>query len=183
MKRILFLTICLGLLLSACKPGEEGKGEREYDLYFRPDDYTSGAALCPQRVEIPADQPQEEALLTALLEEPARQNLRTPFPPGVELHSWTLDKEGILHVNLSEEYGGLSGMDLTLADYSIALTLCQLDTVKGVSITVETNIIPFRYHQLLRPEDVFLTLPEVQKKGEGPTVSLERKKQPCKILR
>lgn len=165
MKRILFLTIFLGLLLSACQPGEEGKGEREYDLYFRPDDYTSGAALCPQRVAIPADQPEEEALLTALLEEPAKKNLHAPFPQGVELHSWTLDEEGILHVNLSEEYGGLSGMDLTLADYSITLTLCQLEAVKGVSITVENNSIPFRYHQILRPEDILLTLPDTQKKN------------------
>jgi len=162
MKRRSILLLLLLLLLTACgqTPAASTGQPSGRVLYFQPDSYAAGAALVPQAVELPPDTPEEEALITALLSGPVEKGLLSPFPKGVSLRSWSM-QEDILHVNLSEEYGSLSGMDLTLADYAIALTLCQLDGVEGVTITVENDPMPFRYRQILRPQDVLLTdLPE-----------------------
>ena len=74
--------------------------------------------------------------MAALLSGPQSAELRSPFPSGVRLRSWRLE-EGVLRLDLSEAYGGLSGVDLTIADYCIVLTLCQVEGVEAVDITVE----------------------------------------------
>lgn len=154
MKRICLGVLCLLLALAACGAPEE---EGEYSLYFLPTSYAAGPALTAQAFSPDPDRPVEEALIAALLSGPEDKALLTsPFPGGVSLRSWSV-REGLMHINLSEQYGGLSGMALTLADYSIALTLCQLPHVEGVSITVENDPMPFRYRQVLTAEDVILT--------------------------
>ena len=55
-----------------------------------------------------------------------------------------------VNINIST----LSGIDLILADYSIVLTLTQLEEVEAVMITVEGQVISYRDHQRLTPEDV-----------------------------
>ncbi len=162
MKRLSALLLALLAVLVACgqTPATPSGQSTDYALYFQPDSYTAGAALVPQAVQLPPDISKAEALITALLAGPTEKGLLSPFPNGVTLRSWSL-QEGLIHVNLSEEYGGLSGMDLTLADYAIVLTLCQLEEVEGVTITVENDLMPFRYRQTLYPQDVLLTdLPE-----------------------
>ena len=47
-------------------------------------------------------------------------------------------------MDLSEGYNGLSGIDLTLADSCIVLTLTQLEEVDRVYLTVEGEQRPFR---------------------------------------
>ena len=96
------------------------------------------------------------ALLLALLSQPEQAGLSSPFPAGVRLLDWTLE-EGRLHLDLSEQYNGLSGVNLTLADCCIALTFCQLEGVEAVYVTVEGHEIPYRQSQLLRGEDVLLS--------------------------
>ena len=51
---------------------------------------------------------------------------------------------GLLTVDFSSTYGTLSGIDLTLADYSVVLTLTQLEEVETVMITVggESALLP-----------------------------------------
>ena len=66
------------------------------------------------------------ALVDALLSPPETQGLASPFPEGVRLLSWEVE-EGRLHLDLSEQYGGLSGVDLTVADACLTLTLCQVE--------------------------------------------------------
>lgn len=49
-----------------------------------------------------------------------------------------------MSVDLSEAYSGLAGVELSLADGCIVLTLCQLEGVEEVYITVEGRPRPFR---------------------------------------
>ena len=59
----------------------------------------------------------------------------------MSLRSWTLNN-GLLTVDFSSTYGTLSGIDLTLADYSVVLTLTQLEEVETVMITVGERCSP-----------------------------------------
>ncbi len=93
------------------------------------------------------------ALMDALLAQPEEANLGSPFPAGVQLLSWSVE-ERVLHLDLSEQYSGLSGVDLSLADCCIALTFCQLDGVDAVYVTVEGRELPYRSSQLLHGEDI-----------------------------
>ena len=163
MKRLCLLLPLLFFLLPGCKETEAGQ---VYQLYFQPASYTAGPALLPfdflpEEIQTPL----EEVLIETLLAGPEDPTLRSPFPKGVSLRSWSL-QGGLLQVNLSEQYGGLSGMALTIADHAIALTLCQLPHVDGVTIKVANDPMPFRYHQILTPDNILLTdLPE---KGSTP---------------
>ena len=96
------------------------------------------------------------ALVDALLSPPETQGLATPFPEGVRLLSWEVE-EGRLHLDLSEQYGGLSGVDLTVADACLTLTLCQVEGVESVYVTVEGREIPYRRVQQLGPDGLLLT--------------------------
>lgn len=84
-----------------------------------------------------------EGLLELLLSGPESEDLTSPFPAGVRVRSWRLDGTRVT-VDLTESYGGLAGVELTLADSCIVLTLCQLDAVEEVYLTVEGRRRPFR---------------------------------------
>lgn len=153
-KRLLSGLSALFLLLwaAACSVPEP---DPQWKLYFPAAAFDEGPALGSEALDVESP-PSQEELILALLSGPSVDTLYSPFPKGVSLRSW-YTQDGILHINLSEQYGGLSGMALTLADYSITLTLCQLPDVEGVSIIVENDPMAFRYHQILTPEDVLLT--------------------------
>ena len=63
--------------------------------------------------------------------------------------SWELRADGVLSLDLSEHYSGLSDVSLTLADYCIVLTLGQLESVEQVEITVAGRPLSYRSHQVL----------------------------------
>lgn len=155
--RILSLACALALLLSGCafqRAREESEGG--YAVYFATAASGGGPAVESERRELPAEADPAEALLAALFSGPLSETLRSPFPQGVHVLSVERDKRA-LTVDLSERYGGLSGAELTVADYCIALTLCQLPGVDAVSVTVEGEPIPFRNRQLLRTGDALLS--------------------------
>lgn len=97
------------------------------------------------------------AVLGALLAGPPEESgLTSPFPRGTSLLDWSLES-GILLVDLSRAYGDLVGVDLTLADYCITLTMTQLEGVEGVRVTVNGGELPYRDRQVFYAEDVILS--------------------------
>lgn len=82
--------------------------------------------------------------------------------------SWEVE-EGRLHLDLSEQYGGLSGVDLTVADACLTLTLCQVEGVESVYVTVEGREIPYRRVQQLGPDDCCSpTAPMCRRRSRSP---------------
>ena len=153
------------LLLASCAPAaEEPAAGEAWQLWFavRQDwnqlgwDREDASDLAPE-TRVWEHEPTAGELLTALLAGPVSEDLYTPFPRGVEVRSITVDESGTARVDLSEQYGGLAGFDLTLADYCITLTLCQLPRVETVRILVEGEVIPYRNRQRLQPGDALLT--------------------------
>ena len=96
-------------------------------------------------------------LMTALLEGPPEGSiLVSPFPEGTDLQQWKQEGKR-LTVDLSWVYGDLAGIELTLADYCITLTLTQLDGVEEVCITANGSQLPYRDRQVFTAQDVMFT--------------------------
>lgn len=103
------------------------------------------------------------ALMDGLLSGPsAESGLISTIPPGTRLLDWRLDHSGLLRLELSEEYGELTGVDLTLADYCITLTLEQIPEVEQVIITAGGDLSDRRHSQSLTADQVILTGAEEQ---------------------
>ena len=102
--------------------------------------------------------PDPETLLRALLSGPSQEDLTSPFPKGTALQgcTWDPDDPGNLLVTLSEPYSELTDVALTLADYSIVLTLSQLDGVQTVEITAPGLRAGRRSHLKLAKEEAVL---------------------------
>lgn len=153
-----FLAAAVVLALAfGCAPGQEEAGDG-LRLWFptRPAQGKLSAALgaCPYGGEdrsIPG-------LLSALLAGPPAEEteLDCVIPSGTRLLSWSLD-DRVANVELSAAYAGLVGIDLTLADYCVTLTLTQLPGVDGVRITVNGGGQGYRDRQPLYPEDALFS--------------------------
>ena len=148
------------LLLSSCSADKAGDGSA-YQVYFAaplPDgeitDPIQGPAVLWETRRLPQDADVLHGLVECLLSGPVSAGLRSPFPDGVYQVSAPTLTDGVCEVDLSEHYGGLSGADLTVADYCIALTLCQVEGVEAVSILVEGVPISYRDHQRMTAEDI-----------------------------
>ena len=148
---LLAILICLGLV-SACAEEETAPSGRL--LWFVSDQSMQEvptAALASQPYQGESSIP---ALLEALLEGPeAGSGLVSAIPSGTRLLGWSIEN-GVAYVDLSQPYGDLVGVDLTLADYSIALTLAQLEEVDGVVITVNGSYREGGDGRVLHAEDV-----------------------------
>lgn len=161
MKRILALLSSLLLLLPlcACDDGKDASAaENGYMLWFtvaRDSSRNDSAAVYREMREW-KNTPSAYELMKVLLEGPQSEDLYSPFPDNVSIRFLIRDGETVW-VDLSEEYGNLSGINLTLADYCIALTLCQLTEIENVKITVEGEPVHNRNRQTLREGDVLLS--------------------------
>lgn len=154
--KLLLAVLLLGLAFGCASPGhEEDQGLK---LWFPTDPGQDllAAALdsCPYQGEdhsIPA-------LLSALLAGPPpdETTLIPAIPAGTRVLSWSLDNR-VAHVELSAAYAERVGIDLTLADYCITLTLTQLPGVDGVRITANGGGQSYRDRQVLYPGDVLFS--------------------------
>lgn len=98
------------------------------------------------------------SLLSALLAGPPAEEtgLVPVIPAGTRVLSWSVE-DRVANVDLSAAYAELVGIDLTLADYCITLTLAQLPGVDGVRITANGGGQSYRDRQALYPEDVLFS--------------------------
>ena len=153
----LLLAALLLALASGCA-GAAQEEEQGLKLWFPTDPGQDllAAALdsCPYQGEdhsIPA-------LLSALLAGPPPDAaaLIPAAPGGTRVLSWSVDNR-VAHVELSAAYAELVGIDLTLADYCITLTLTQLPGVDGVRVTSNGGGQSYRDRQALYPGDVLFS--------------------------
>ncbi len=108
------------------------------------------------------------AVLTALpvaedapLEERAQAIVEAVLDTGgvweeIELRSVVIQGHRA-YVDLSRRYGSLTGIQLSLADYCITLSLTQLEELSSVTITAGGQELPYRTSQVLMEQDVLLS--------------------------
>lgn len=149
---ILLLIVCL---TAGCLSQREK--EMIYPVYFLSAQVGQEEVLVPEQRSLPQGSDPVEGILELLLEGPAGENLTRTIPSGVTLRGWSL-KNGLLTVDFSARYGTLSGIALTLADYSVVLTLSKLDEVQAVMITADGELLPYRDHQRLTAEDAWVVM-------------------------
>lgn len=147
MKKLMFLLAAL-LLLGSCGGMEQAEGMR---LWFPVNlDSPRHIAQAVAWKTAAVGTGTVESLVSELLSGPGEDGLSVLFPEGTRLVDWKL-KDGELSLKFSEEYSALSGADLTLADYCLVLTLCQLEQVDRVCILTGDG------ERVLSPEDVIFT--------------------------
>ncbi len=153
--RLLLAGLLLALAFGCASARQEDEGLK---LWFPVDpelDKVSAAlGTCPYQGEersIPG-------LLSALLAGPGPDGAElVPLAPaGTRVLSWSLE-DRVVSVELSAAYAELVGVDLTLADYCVTLTLAQLDSVDGVRVTVNGGGQSYRDRKALYPEDVLFS--------------------------
>ncbi len=123
-----------------------------------------GDALTTVKVDWEEMRPKEtetqvEEALRLLLGECETVGFRSAIPAGTKLLSSRLVGSTV-QVDFSTPYRQLSGMDLTIADYCVALTLVQIPGVYTVRITVDGEELAYRDTNLFRAEDVLFTSEE-----------------------
>ena len=169
-RHILCLLLALALILSGCAAAAAtaAQEEKNCQLYYLVRDLErapaggdaigSEVSTLPKESESPTET-QAEDLMNALLSGPAGSGLRSPFPEGTRLLGVEV-RGSHAKVDLSSAYRNLSGIDLTLADYCITLTLTQLSAIRSVSILVRGQELSYRDSQRFRPKDVLLSSTE-----------------------
>ena len=80
----------------------------------------------------------------------------SPLPENVTLNSLRVQGRRA-YVDFSVRYAALTGIDLSLADYCVTLTLTQLEEITAVSITAGGRELPYRSAQILTEQDVLLS--------------------------
>lgn len=164
-KRWMALLCCVLLILGCACLGtaEEEPAETPYILYFQERELQAAAgsgALRKVGARLTetagmSDEEIAENLMIELLAGPVDETLKRTIPAGTTLSS--LEVEGTrAYVDLSSTYGMLSGVALTLADQSIALTLTQLPGILSVKITVLGQELEYRDKQIFTGRDVLL---------------------------
>lgn len=159
------LVLAVVLLSAGCgeKQTAETPPEGQYSVYFIASQSSpDSGALAYEFRTLPPGRGAVDGLLRLLLAGPESTGLNSPFPRGTTLRSWRVDGDQAV-VDLSEAYEGLSGVDLSLADGCIALTLFQLEGIDSVYLTVEGRPRPFR-DRVLRASDLLL-----ENSPEGPS--------------
>lgn len=168
MKRVIWLLLCAAVILTACAVGAETEeSPTGYGIYFREADLKSAAggdALRAEYIEIEnsgekSAQEMAELLLAALLAGPTDPTLVSTIPSGTTLLSVRVE-DGRALVDLSMRYNVLSGVELTLADYAVTMTLSQLPEVLTTSITVHGQKLAYRDRQTFTAWDVLQTTGE-----------------------
>ena len=142
MKRLLaaLLTFFALLALTGCG-GSSSDGPHLLLYYPAPSGGSPGGdAIVSRSVDwaanstLPAEQ-QVRRVVSLLLEDSADGSLESPIPASTRLLACQVSA-GAAWVDFSAAYGQLSGMELTIADYCVTLSLSQIVGIYSVRITV-----------------------------------------------
>lgn len=155
------------LALCACARVTEPDEAEQYLLYYpvaELKDVSGRDALVTRSVSVPEDAAlttEELAayLLEALLAETDDTSVIAPAPTGTTLLSLSVTG-GWARVDLSRHYARLGGVDLTLADCCITLTLTQIKNINAVAITSGGRELPYRKTQIFNAADALLSTRE-----------------------
>lgn len=164
MRRLLLaLLLCAVLLPAGCAAGADDLEyqEGDYTLYLLADEREAAGEDAIRPVYTPLDLPQDasaEEVARALVERliQGSQSGESPFRSGTALEALTIQGRRA-YVDFSTYYTESGGIEQSLADYCLTLTLTQLEEISAVSVTVMGRELPDREKQILMERDVLLS--------------------------
>ena len=163
----LLCVLALLLLLAGCGVAEKILNEGDnFQLYYPTvlEESQGGDAIGSvsiAREELPQEdkQAQAEKILALLMGQCEAKEFRSPIPNGTTLLNCEI-RGSTAYVDFSTAYGQLSGMELTLADYCVTLSLTQLPEIYAVRITVAGQDLAYRDTNRFLASDVLLSSTE-----------------------
>lgn len=131
-----FCVVLLLLFASSCH-SPRSDGYRSVNIYYPLKNPDTDSALIRAHTESLKTGGDEITRVFELLKSaPKNNSLISPLPQDLKLLSAKIDN-GIADIDLSGQYNYLSGLNKTLADACITLSMCQLEGVSSVRITVD----------------------------------------------
>ncbi len=162
MKRYLIVFLALlSLLCAACSPVEPVEEEGEYLIYFPADtEQAKGSdAIAGIHMDLAiGDDPTltEEAMAVVMALMRGTEEMPHPFGEHIYLRNLTITGRRA-YVDISPSYAELTGIEMSMADYCIALTLTELEGISAVSITAGGKELFYRSNAVLMERDVLLS--------------------------
>lgn len=137
MKKSLVLLLAVAvLLLSACtgeSSGETDKGGISVYRLIRPEYRTNGELIRPETIAAKEGSDIVLGAAYALKSVPADSELASALPADVSISSASLSGKTV-DLIISDSYGELTGMEKTIVDSCVTLTMCSIPGVDKVSI-------------------------------------------------
>lgn len=154
------LTLGLGACVLTDEPQAEGTGYAVY--YLAREGAARGGDMIQRRNEqlpVGEDATLEEkatAVVEQLLAGPADGTLISPIPAGVDLVSLQIRNQWA-NVDFSESFNQLGGVELTLADYCLTLSLTALEGVEAVTVTAQGRDVVQQPKRVFFERDILLS--------------------------
>ena len=164
-KMVVSLLLVPLLLLSACGSVVLDRKDILHLFYEAPAQSAGGGDIIES---VPVDwtiyrekttEEQIQEMLERLLRGDRDSGLLSPMPAGTLLRECHVSGSTVW-VDFSSAYGQLSGMELTIADYCVTLSLTQLTGVYAVRITVNGQDLLYRDSQQFTAAEALLTSSE-----------------------
>ncbi len=157
----LLLAALLLLTLAACGNREEEQEEGGYLLYFLADPEKSGGGDAITGVQVALELPEGADLTaqaTAVVEQliAGVQGYESPIGRDIQLRGLTIQGRRA-YVDFSYGYASLAGIDLSLADYCVTLSLTSLEGISAVSITAGGRELFRHSSEVLMGRDVLFS--------------------------
>ena len=170
MKRVIGVLLCVVLLVAlGISVVPDGPDETEtLSLYFpvREEALTGGGdAVTTVRVDWremrgkPAQEQAEKVMHLLAEGYPESSTFGRVLPGNARMQSCQVSGSTVT-VDFSSSYAQLSGIELTVTDYCIALSLVQIPGIYTVRITVNGKELDYRGKNYFRADDILVTSPE-----------------------
>lgn len=117
---------------------------------------SADSVIAPEIREGDGHQGDNTYFLEIYLLGPLDREFRSPFPVGTALKGFTLE-DGVATVLLSDHFGTLSGIDLTLACGCLTLTVMDLTGADTVTIMTKDTLLDGKESITMDRSNLFLT--------------------------
>ena len=163
-KRVWLILLPVIALLAACAaPDEAQQADGGALLYYvlPEEEARGGDRIQARREELdlpenPSPEDEARAVVERLMAGSSDGTVFSPLPEGVELLGLEI-RDRTARVDFSGEIRDLSGVDLTLADYCLTLSLTALDSVRAVTVTAQGRPVGQQPTQVFYERDILLS--------------------------
>ena len=139
-KRFFALLCAAALLFSlcACNSGSTQTDSESVTVYYTGNSgYAAGGGFVESvELQMPDGDDKIHYALDRLGEEPDKDGLASALVKGTRIYSYSLD-DGVISVELSPAYLGLTELEQTAVKSCVTLTLCAIDEIDSVNIYVD----------------------------------------------